>query len=302
MIYLATVIGCIIFYLAYQKWFAWFVLIGVLCLPIAALLMSLPAMIRIKLKAQRFSAAPMGESLPLPFSVHSKLPAPPYRYIIRVTKPVSGESWSLKEGELLPTQHCGKLICIPEKARVYDYLGLFRLKIQKKAPVSVTVLPEPVSMQNIPDLQRYMAASWRPKPGGGFSENHEMRQYRPGDNLNQVHWKLTAKTGEIIVREPMEPEKRRVLVEMELRGTPEELDRKFGQLIWLSNHLLEIGLMHELRVLTGGGIRNLSIESKLDLDSALDMLLGENAASEEVQMESVSAAWYCKIGGGKDET
>ncbi len=302
LIYLATVIGCIVFYLAYQEWFSWFALICVLCLPIAALLMSLPAMTHVKLKAQRITAVPMGAPLPLPFSVYSRLPAPPCRYVIRVIRPISGESWLLKAGDKLPTQHCGKLICKPEKARVYDYLGLFRLKIQRKSSMTITVLPEPIPMRNIPDLQRYMAASWRPKPGGGFSENHEMRQYRPGDNLNQVHWKLTAKTGEIIVREPQEPERRRVLVEMELRGTAEELDRKFGQLLWLSNHLLETGLMHELRVLTGGGIRCLRVEQKADLESALDSLLGEEAAQGNEDLEPVGAAWYCKIGGGEDET
>ncbi len=301
ILYLITVSGCIVFYLAYRQWFAWFALIGVLCLPIVALLTSLPAMMKLRLTAKYPAVAPVGTQQTVHFATNCRLPAPPCRYRLRVTKKISAESWALKEGQAFPTEHCGKMLCKLERARVYDYLGLFWLRIRKNTVTSLTVRPIPVPIQHVPELERFAASSWRPKPGGGFSENHEMRQYMPGDKMNQVHWKLTAKTGEVIVREAMEPERKRILVEMEMRGTPEQLDRKFGQLLWLSDHLLQMGLKHELRVLTGEGIQCHIVENEADMEAAVDTLLGQRPVLTDTALEPVSAAWYFRIGGAENE-
>ena len=205
----------------------------------------------------------------------------------------------MKKGEILPADHCGTLICRPEKAGIYDYLGLFRLKIQENAPIAVVVYPMPVTVNYIPELERYTSSAWRPKAGGGFSENHELRLYRPGDKLNQIHWKLSAKKGDMIVREPMEPLDERMLIEMELRGTSQELDQKFGKLLWMSNHLLELGFAHELRVLTGRGVQCLSVANKKELECGLEILLGEQQAPEGAALEPISASWRYRVEGGK---
>ena len=60
ILYLATVSGCIVFYLAHRQWFAWFALICVLCLPIVALLTSLPAMIKLKFTSGYPVSVPVG--------------------------------------------------------------------------------------------------------------------------------------------------------------------------------------------------------------------------------------------------
>ena len=301
ILYLATVSGCIVFYLAYRQWFAWFALISVLCLPIVGLLTSLPAMIKLRLNARYPAVVSVGMKQEVHFVTHCRFPAPLCRYRLRVTKRITSESWVLKEGQAFPTEHCGKLLCKLEKARVYDYLGLFWLRIQKNNVTPLTVRPIPVPIPYVPDLERFAASSWRPKPGGGFSENHEMRQYMPGDKLNQVHWKLTAKTGEIIVREPLEPERNRVLIEMELRGTQDQLDQKFGQMIWLCDQLLQKGIRHELRVLTGEGIQCCSVDNPADLETALDFLLGQSAVSADGELAPVAAAWCYRVGGGENE-
>lgn len=301
ILYALTVSVCIVFYLAYRQWFAWFTLICVLCLPIVALLTSLPAMLKLRLKAKYPLSVTVGTKQTVQFVPECRFPTPPCRYLLRATRAVSTEEWKLKEGKQFPTEHCGKILCKLEKARVYDYMGLFWLRIQQKTVKPLVVRPVPVPMQSVPSLERFAASSWRPKPGGGFSENHEMRQYVPGDKLNQVHWKLTAKTGEVIVREPMEPERNRVLIEMELRGNADQLDQKFGQMLWLSRHLLDMGLKHELRVLTGDGIQLCCVETEEDLEEALDHLLGQKVASAGKTMGAVAAAWCCRIGGGEDE-
>lgn len=301
IVYLAAVSVCVVFYWAYREWFSWFALMGVLCFPVAALLMSLPAMIGLKLKTDCPTHLTAGQKHTIRLISHSALPAPPARSRIAVTRVTTGETWMLKEGDALPADHCGQLICRPEKARVYDYLGLMWLESQHKATTSVIVRPVAVPVRTMPQLQRYVAASWRPKAGGGFSEMHELRLYRPGDKLNQVHWKLSAKTGKFIVREPMEPEKSKVLLNMELRGTARELDLKFGRLLWMSRHLLETGLAHEIRALTGRGIQVHRVTDESTLLKAIDALLCCPAAADQAVMEPAAASWQYEIGGGADE-
>jgi uncharacterized protein (DUF58 family) len=153
------------------------------------------------------------------------------------------------------------------------------------------------------DLNRYLARSWRPKPGGGYAENHDIRLYRPGDSLNQVHWKLTAKTGKLMLREPLQPNRGLILLTMNLRGSPEILDRKFGKLLFLGNYLIETGISFELRVLSAEGIHTYPIQTDLDLNNSIDHLLTLGCAVEgDIRHREFAASWLHHIGGEQDET
>lgn len=300
--YLLAVFGCVVFYLAYQEWMSWLLLVGVLCLPVAALILSLPAMLSIRLQPACGSFLSVGEQEKVVLTANCKFPLPPCKGMIRARRITTGESFTVKNGSFLPTEHCGTLLCRAEKPRVCDYLGMFSLRVTQRPAIPVVVRPRPVMMLHLPELDRYMARAWKPKAGGGFAENHELRLYRPGDSMNQIHWKLSAKTGKYIVREAMEPVRDRILVTMELRGTPEELDRKFGRFLWLGGHLLRMGLIFETRVLTGKGIRVAQITDRKELFSVLDMLLSLPPAAEDEQLPEEIAGWQYRIGGGVDET
>ena len=300
ILYGAVLIGGIVFYFAYREWFAWFVLMAVLFLPVAALVLSLPAMTGVKLRAEGPRRVSVGSEVILEFKSESRLPAPPCNHSLLVVKNMTGERWRLKKGEALPTLHCGQLSCTPSRSRVFDYLGLFSLKLRRCTGTDVYVWPEKRPVTELPSLARFAGRAWRPKPGGGFAENHEIRLYRPGDNLNQIHWKLSAKTDKLVIREAMEPVRDAVQIEMILRGTPEELDVKFGQLLWLSQYLLDKGVGHHLRVLTGSGVTLLPVLDPKDQESAMEVLLAEPPAPAEAKLEPVKAAWQYRIGGGLD--
>ena len=158
-------------------------------------------------------------------------------------------------------------------------------------------------MTDLVDPQRMEINSWVPKPGGGFSENHEHRLYRPGDSLNQLHWKLSAKVGDLILREPMEPVQGAVLLTLSLRGTPQELDRKLGRLAYTGDYLLERELDFEIRALTGAGVLASHVDSKTALTKAIDRLLCTPlAAQTDAWDDGKDASWQYHIGGDADET
>ncbi len=300
--YLAILSCCVVFCLSYHAWLGWVLLMAVLWMPVLSLAVSLPAMLTFRAEPASADALPAGVEGETWLVGQCPLPVPPFRGRLLLTRVTTGEVWRHKGGGELPTEHCGGVRILPEKVRVYDYLGLIGIPVRKKQPKTVLIRPKSLTMQAPPDLERFLARSWRPKPGGGYSENHELRLYRPGDGLNQVHWKLTAKTGKLIIREPMQPDRGLMLLTMNLRGTPEELDRKFGRLLWLGTYLLEQGVGFDCRVLTGGGILSRRITGGSALQDLVDELLCcESAMEGDLRQRDFPASWQYHIGGGEDE-
>lgn len=297
ILYLFALADMVLFYIFYQEWVSWIVLVAVLGLPWLSLAVSLPAIFTTRLELDVPARTRLHAPLRLQFRGKCTLPVPPIKAKFCVTRPMTGERWVLKPGDKLPTNHCGSLLIQPRHLRLTDYLGLIPLPPKPLAPVTVTVLPAPEAIPLPPDLDRYLAKSWRPKSGGGFSENHELRPYRPGDNLNQVHWKLTAKTGSLTIREPMIPERGLVLLTMDLSGTPDMLDRKFGQLLWLGTYLLEQAVTFEIRAMTDQGLERCPVCSDVQLQKALELLLCRGTTQETILDHPAAASWQYHIGG-----
>ena len=89
---------------------------------------------------------------------------------------------------------------------------------------------------------------------------------------------------------------------MELRGDHEILDQKMGKLYWLSEKLLQKGMPHELRVLTGKGMLQERVTSEQEMNHAIDALLDAPVTlSDEKVAPSQWVIWHYHIGGGTDE-
>ena len=300
--YLAVLAGCLVFYFCYQKWVSWILLLCVLGLPWFSLLISLPGILSFYPWVRCPNRVDIGEEATVAMLGDSRFPVPPFRGKIRLTQTPSGWNRLHRSGETLDTGHCGCVIAGPERVYVMDYLGLFRFRVRKTTPRQILIFPQPMKMTQVPDLDQLLSRSWRPKPGGGFSENHELRPYRPGDGLNQIHWKLTAKVGQPIIREPMIPQRMRILVTMDLSGTPEELDRKLGRLLWLMNWLREKKAEHQILVMTGEGIRSFYVGLMTEPGKILEELLQTGGAGGESMLDyPLEAAWHCHVGGLPDE-
>lgn len=299
--YLAALLGAGAYYIASGQWISFLLLVAVLALPWLSLLLSLPAILNFHASPAGLDIIPMGEEAELWLLGSCFRPMPPFRGKIRMQTCITGEVRRYNAEQGLPTEHCGGIVATAEKMRVCDYLGIFAFPVKKLRSKTIRIRPTPLAVPDPPDIGAFLPRRWKPKPGGGFSESHEIRLYRPGDSLNQVHWKLSAKTGKLMLREPMDPIRGDVLLTMTLRGTPEELDRKFGRLEWMSNHLLDLEVPHILRVLTADGILSFPVSIPQDLYRAIDRLLCTRAAESSIREHSFSASWQYHIGGDPDE-
>ncbi len=298
---MASVLGALVLWVAYQGWLAFILLMALLWFPLLNLAISLPAMLTFRLESRSPAPVTMGTYLPVPLEAQCRFPMPPYRCYADVAHALTGKTWRQKQSTPLFGAHCGQLVCQAVKGRVYDYLGLFWLPVKCKEAGCVTVMPREVAVPQPAGLQRQISSRWKPKPGGGFGENHEIRLYRPGDSLNQLHWKLTAKTGKLMVREPMVPVERRLAVRLELRGTPEQLDNKMGKLLWLGKYLLDKQQHFWVYTLSGAGPVGFSVKSTGDMQAAMLALLAMEPAPDEENLPPIASAWEYHIGGEADE-
>ena len=114
-------------------------------------------------------------------------------------------------------------------------LGLFVIRRSFDSELSCAVLPEAQQAQVNLDAALDAVQVLKPKYGGGFSEEHDLRDYRPGDLPNSIHWKLSSKTDKLIVREALDVENCDIFLVLEQPGAHDE---GLAVLRWLSAELL----------------------------------------------------------------
>lgn len=79
--------------------------------------------------------------------------------------------------------------------------GVFARRGMIDAPASLLVYPEVRSLRRLALLDRQLAPQ-TPRPVAGFGyEVIGARPYRPGDSPRHVHWRSTARTGQLISKE-----------------------------------------------------------------------------------------------------
>lgn len=301
--FLAVWLCCLIFFYAYRQWAAVLLFGGVSLLPAAALFLSRQAIRSSKIRQDLPAAVNRGDNAAFSVGIHCDGPQPDWRIKATMRHSVTGQKKKLRPGAPLPTGHCGALEITIHGLYIFDIMGMFPFRVTHPQQVSIPVRPLPIAPDSIPELGNNTAVRWQPRRGGGFSENHDLRLYRPGDSLQQIHWKLSAKTGNLILREPLEPLRNRLLLRLDYGGTPEQINRKLGILLWMSRYLLSKKLPHHWQVMTGQGIQNFYCEDEFSLLTSMDRLLQcKTAHSGTVLDTQANAAWWYYIGGEEIET
>jgi uncharacterized protein (DUF58 family) len=95
----------------------------------------------------------------------------------------------------------------PMSVRVSDPFGLVELGRAFQTTVPLTVTPRTVPLPQIP-----LGGAWtgsgdnRPRAfATGSAEDVTVREYRRGDDLRRVHWRSSARVGELMVRREEQP-------------------------------------------------------------------------------------------------
>lgn len=259
VVYLLALCAALLFQLTNNNYLAHLLLTLTIAMPILSLVLSLPGMLscRLSLSAAQSPLRRGSEGIwQIAMESAVPLPVPRVRLRLEMQNLFTGEreKYSMTLYGFVrrrpvrrrtKADRCGVLELRCVKARVWDCLGLFSLRCKTPPPAHILVEPVPIDPGplNIPEGQGVpleQANAGRTGPG----EDYDLREYRPGDPLRLVHWKLSTKWDELIVREPLEVAAPLPLLTFDHFGPPEAADRTLDRLTGLSRAMLAVQRPH----------------------------------------------------------
>ncbi len=97
-----------------------------------------------------------------------------------------------------------------KKAHIYDWFGIFRWSKRIREVVTVVVLPAfyPANIRLTDAARNFVGDADvydTVKSGDDAGEILKLREFRDGDKIKNIHWKLSAKADQLIVRENSMP-------------------------------------------------------------------------------------------------
>lgn len=154
----------------------------------------------------------------------------------------------------------GRFALGPLSVRVTDPFGLCELTRAFTAADELIVTPV---VHQLPEIG--LGGEWA---GGGETRSRSVasageddastREYRYGDDLRKVHWKSTARTGELMVRREEQPWQSRSTLILDTRAEGHQGDGPGSSFEWAVSAAASIGIHlshagHSLRFLTDAG-------------------------------------------------
>lgn len=216
----------------------------------------------------------------------------------------------------LKAGYCGKVLASPAGAWVQDYLRLFSGKLTDSG-----IAGQEEEIMVLPVIRRIeIAPAWaarnnkdgetysHTKSGDDTSEVFDVRSYRAGDTMQRVHWKLTAKTNEFLVKEYSILNEQTVLLFLDLycerqkEFTQEMLDSFLEVLASLSWSLQESGWQHRIiwYDVSGECVKETVIASEKDVYMMLEQICGAGVCGREQKIRELYFEQYGGEEAAKD--
>ncbi|MBO4140545.1 DUF58 domain-containing protein [Micromonospora tulbaghiae] len=148
----------------------------------------------------------------------------------------------------------------PLVIRLTDPFGLCELTRSFPSTDHLTVIPQvtPLPAVRLPGEYAGSGDSRARSVAVHGEDDAATREYRMGDDLRRVHWKSTARTGELMVRREEQPWESRATVVLDTRAAGHRGEGPTASFEWavsaaasIAVHLREAG--YKLRLVTGNG-------------------------------------------------
>lgn len=208
----------------------------------------------------------------------------------------SDASWIFR----MDCARCGNFKVRVQRLMVGDLLGLLRFRARgEREGETVTVLPriEPMELEPVQELGNDLGAEetgeYCPFRGGDDpSEVYQIRGYRQGDSLRQIHWKMTARTGELMVKEFSEPVRCAVAVFLDLtvqKGKQKRSldDEYLEKALSVCAGLLELSCPHDVIWYDRreAALQKIRVDSEEKLYVLIDGLFRAEACDQPIDLE-----------------
>lgn len=198
----------------------------------------------------------------------------------------------------------GKIRISLKNAKIFDYMGLFSKKLPVEGQGEIMVFP-PLNLTAVTQKPRsyYEAMDALEyddfKPGSDVSEIFQIREYQKGDHLQRVHWKLSAREDNLLVKDYSYPLGYRAGVYLDFymqktdRSTRGQIDGMVELAMALSFSMAMAGCPHYLFWCNGEGVmRRLGVRQEEDLYEAMEAVLAIPVISESFDSKEVYRRQY----------
>ncbi|GAA3669532.1 DUF58 domain-containing protein [Nocardioides ginsengisoli] len=118
-----------------------------------------------------------------------------------------GSTWERTVSYPVRSDIRGRYVIGPLVARMVDPFGLVEQRRTIGGTVQLTVTPRVIALPAIPLSGGWQGAGeHRPQAfAAGSAEDVSVREYRRGDDLRRVHWRSSARMGDLMVRREEQP-------------------------------------------------------------------------------------------------
>lgn len=190
---------------------------------------------------------------------------------------------------VIKSSYCGKLKFFTETALIMDPLAIRCVKRALYSESSMYVMPATAEIntddesREALDMESFRYSQTR--KGSDVSETYAIREYQPGDSIKRIHWKLTYKTGDVMVKEASYPIYNSMLILIETSFTenefrPDWMSAMTEAAISVAAALTSRNISYEIGIFDHGEqkYRQKRIESEDDLWAASAMILSAKRA------------------------
>jgi uncharacterized protein (DUF58 family) len=119
----------------------------------------------------------------------------------------------------LPTRRRGIILVGPLRITRADPFGFSRRVRTYGTPVILTVHPRTYPLPMLPSGRaRHLEGPASDKALSGSMTFHAVRDYAPGDDMRLIHWRSTARTGTLMVRQMMDASLPRTTILLDIRA------------------------------------------------------------------------------------
>lgn len=265
-----------------------------------------------------FSALTRGDVTQIRVFVENRGIFPVSRVLVELSWKAPGEqrkrirSWSCglggRDRDVLAfpvaAEHCGQAVLELKRAAVYDYLGIFRLPFGKKSRERTVILPQmwPVPLAVEAAYMEILQGAGEEKEGDLL-----LRDFRPGDSMHRIYWKMLAKGGDLQVRDYEQSGSVTILLQFreEFRKQADAWDGYLDQACSLLYFFAEeagrnFSLMLEVVWPQGTAFKSCRIADKEDVQTWVYGLLGEEGPGHILREEEIPVServWHLEEDG-----
>lgn len=157
-----------------------------------------------------------------------------------------------RAGIRIPTPWNGKITVRIERVNIYDYFSLFQTQMVCGEEMLIAVLPsgDRAVFKEVSTVQPESVQNEILRKGNYGEEFQQLREYMQGDSYRHIHWKQSARTGILWVKEYQETEKKSVCVYLDFRSSLQKSIQAlsvFFEILWLLlSDFLEQGFILQL--------------------------------------------------------